>query len=70
MRVLIIEDESELTRLLRQSLTESGFSVDTAADGEEGLNKALHTDYDAVLLDLMLPRMSGSEVLTKRSFRR
>ena len=63
MRVLIIEDESELTRLLRQSLTESGFSVDTAADGEEGLNKALHTDYDAILLDLMLPRMSGSEVL-------
>jgi two-component system, OmpR family, response regulator len=63
MRVLIIEDESELTRVLRQSLTESGFSVDTSADGEEGLAKAQHTDYDAILLDLMLPRMHGGEVL-------
>ena len=63
MRVLIIEDEPELTRVLRQSLSESGFSVDTAGDGEEGLAKALHTDYDAILLDLMLPRMHGGEVL-------
>jgi two-component system OmpR family response regulator len=63
MRVLIIEDEPELTRVLRQSLSESGFSVDTAGDGEEGLAKALHTDYDAILLDLMLPRMHGGKVL-------
>jgi two-component system OmpR family response regulator len=63
MRVLIIEDEPDLTRVLRQSLSESGFSVDTAADGEEGLTKAQQTDYDAILLDLMLPRMHGGQVL-------
>jgi two-component system OmpR family response regulator len=49
--------------VLRQSLSESGFSVDTAADGEEGLTKAQQTDYDAILLDLMLPRMHGGQVL-------
>jgi two-component system OmpR family response regulator len=63
MRVLIVEDEPDLTRVLRQALTESGFSVDAAADGEEGLWKAQQTDYDAIVLDLMLPRMQGGEVL-------
>jgi two-component system OmpR family response regulator len=63
MRLLIVEDEPDLTRVLRQALTESGFSVDTAADGEEGLWKAKQTDYDAIILDLMLPRMQGGEVL-------
>jgi two-component system, OmpR family, response regulator len=63
MRVLIVEDEPDLLRILRQALRESGFSVDVAADGEQGLAKAQQTDYDAVILDLMLPRLSGSEVL-------
>src|SRR5687767_1593330 len=63
MRVLIIEDEPDLIRVVRQALTESGFSVDTAADGEEGLWKARSTDYDAIILDLMLPRMHGGDVL-------
>ena len=63
MRVLIIEDEPDLVRVVRQALTESGFSVDTAADGEEGLWKARSTDYDAIILDLMLPRMHGGDVL-------
>ncbi|HEX6963728.1 MAG TPA: response regulator transcription factor [Lacipirellula sp.] len=63
MRVLIVEDEPDLTRVVRQALTESGFSVDSAADGEEGLWKAQNTDYDAIILDLMLPRMHGGEVL-------
>src|SRR5215207_9969688 len=63
MRVLIVEDEAELTRVLRQALSESGFSVDTAADGEEGLWKAQNTDYDAIILDLMLPRLHGGDVL-------
>jgi two-component system, OmpR family, response regulator len=65
MRVLIIEDEPDLTRVVRQALTESGFSVDTAADGEEGLWKAQSTDYDAIILDLMLPRMHGGDVLRR-----
>ena len=63
MRVLIVEDEPDLTRVVRQALTESGFSVDSAADGEEGLWKAQNTDYDAIILDLMMPRMHGGEVL-------
>jgi two-component system OmpR family response regulator len=63
MRVLIVEDEPDLTRVLRQALRESGFSVDVAADGEEGLCKAQQTDYDAIVLDLMLPRLHGGEVL-------
>jgi two-component system OmpR family response regulator len=65
MRVLIIEDEADLTRVLRQALAESGFAVDTAADGEEGLCKAQQTDYDAIILDLMLPQLDGREVLRR-----
>jgi two-component system OmpR family response regulator len=63
MRVLIVEDEPDLLRILRQALRESGFSVDVASDGEQGLAKAQQTDYDAIILDLMLPRLSGSDLL-------
>ena len=63
MRLLLIEDESELARVLRQALEEEGFQVDSAADGEEGLFKAGEVDYDAILLDLMLPGLDGFEVL-------
>jgi two-component system OmpR family response regulator len=65
MRVLIIEDEPDLRSVVSQSLTECGYSVDGAADGEEGLFKAQGTDYDAVILDLMLPRLDGREVLAR-----
>jgi two-component system OmpR family response regulator len=65
MRLLIVEDEADLARVLRQALCESGFSVDLAVDGEEGLAKALEIDYDAVILDLMLPRLDGGEVLNR-----
>ena len=63
MRVLVIEDEPELLRALTQALREDGYAVDAAADGEEGLFKATSWDYDAVVLDLMLPRRNGWEVL-------
>jgi two-component system OmpR family response regulator len=63
MRVLLIEDEPELLRVLARALREEGYAVDEAADGEEGLFKATGCDYDAVVLDLMLPRRSGWEVL-------
>lgn len=64
MRVLVIEDEPELLRVLGRALREDGYAVDEAADGEEGLFKAKTWEYDAVVLDLMLPRLNGWQVLT------
>src|ERR1700676_3798999 len=63
MRVLVVEDEPDLRRVLAQALREEGYAVDEAPDGEEGLFKAVNWEYDAVVLDLMLPRLSGWEVL-------
>jgi two-component system copper resistance phosphate regulon response regulator CusR len=63
MRVLIVEDDAALSRLLKRGLTEAGFSVDTAADGESGLHLATAEAFDAVVLDLMVPRVSGLDVL-------
>lgn len=59
MRVLVIEDEAELCETIVETLREEGYAVDFSVDGEEGLYKALHWDYDAVLLDIMLPKMDG-----------
>ncbi len=63
MRLLLVEDEPELLRSLAKALREEGYAVDTAEDGEDGLYKATTTDYDAIVLDGMLPRMDGWEVL-------
>ena len=63
MRVLVVEDEPELLRVLATALREDGYAVDEAADGEEGLYKATSWEYDAVVLDLMLPRKDGWQVL-------
>jgi two-component system OmpR family response regulator len=63
MRVLVIEDEPELLRAVTQALREEGYAVDEAADGDEGLFKADSWDYDAIVLDLMLPRRSGWDLL-------
>ena len=65
MRVLIVEDEPELRRVTARSLREDGYAVDEAADGEEGLYKAKSWEYDAIVLDLMLPKVSGWEVLAR-----
>lgn len=65
MRVLVIEDEPDLRRALVQSLGEAGFAVDQAGDGPLGLSKALDWDYDAVVLDLMLPGLDGWQVLSR-----
>lgn len=63
MRILLIEDEADLLSGLARALREEGYAVDTADDGEEGLYKAQSAEYDAVVLDVMLPRMDGWEVL-------
>lgn len=63
MRLLVVEDEPDLLAALAQSLRESGYAVDEASDGQTGLFKASGTDYDVIVLDLMLPGMSGWDVL-------
>ncbi|HEX3314945.1 MAG TPA: response regulator transcription factor [Gemmataceae bacterium] len=63
MRVLVVEDERELLRIVAQALREDGYAVDEAGDGESGLAKARSWDYDAVVLDLMIPKLDGWTVL-------
>jgi two-component system OmpR family response regulator len=65
MRILIVEDEPDLLRSLAKALREEGYAVDTAAQGEDGLFKAESYDYDAVVLDVMLPKLDGWEVLKR-----
>ena len=62
MRILVVEDERRLAASLRAGLEAEGFAVDTAYDGEEGLWYAREHDYDAILLDIMLPQLTGHEV--------
>jgi DNA-binding response OmpR family regulator len=62
MRLLLVEDNQRLSRALRLSLEESGYVVDTAADGEEGQELAELTPYDAIILDILLPKRDGLEV--------
>ena len=62
MRVLVVEDEVRLADALRRGLAADGFAVDVAYDGEDGLEKARAGSYDAVILDVMLPRLSGYRV--------
>ncbi|HWS57798.1 MAG TPA: response regulator transcription factor [Actinotalea sp.] len=64
MRVLVVDDERGLVRALRRGLTAEGFAVDVAFDGPTGLTMATHTDYDAVVLDVMLPGRNGYDVVT------
>jgi len=65
MRVLVVEDETRLLRNLTKALREEGYAVDAAADGEEGLYKAQSNDYDAIVLDVMLPKLNGWQVLER-----
>jgi two-component system OmpR family response regulator len=65
MRILIVEDEPDLLRSLAQALREEGYAVDTANNGEDGLFKAEGYDYDAIVLDVMLPKLDGWEILKR-----
>lgn len=62
-QVLLIDDDTELTKLLQEYLEEEQFHLDAAHDGVAGLEKALHNQYSVVVLDVMLPGMSGLDVL-------
>ncbi len=63
MRVLVVEDEPRLARALQRGLTAEGYAVDLAADGLTGLEAARHEGYDAVVLDIMLPGLSGYRIV-------
>jgi DNA-binding response OmpR family regulator len=65
MRILYVEDEQFLADAVKYNLEKQGIDVDHAADGEDGLNKAVSDIYDCVVLDIMLPKLSGIEILER-----
>lgn len=62
-KVLVVDDEKNIVKGIRFSLLQDGYEVDTAYDGEEALQKANENQYDLIILDVMLPKLSGLEVL-------
>jgi DNA-binding response OmpR family regulator len=65
MRILLVEDDKGIVRFVKKGLLENSFSVEVATDGEGGVNAFLHMKYDLIVLDIMLPKMDGREVLTR-----
>ncbi len=63
MRILLAEDERDLNCIITQKLTSDGYSVDSCFDGAEAIDILEYTDYDAVILDIMMPKADGFEVL-------
>ena len=63
MRILVVEDEKKVGSFIKKGLEEENYAVDIAYDGEEGLTLAQINEYDLILLDIMLPRLDGMEVL-------
>ena len=70
MRILLVEDEKELSRALAQMLMKDGYDVDCVYDGADGLNFVSTGMYDIVLLDVMMPKLNGFEVLAKMRSRK
>lgn len=65
MRILIVEDENKTSAYLKKGLSESGFIVDLASDGEDGLYMATHHLYDLIILDIMLPKIDGWTIIVE-----
>ena len=63
MRILLIEDDKGIVRFVKKGFLENSYSVDVEFDGEAGLRSALRQNYDLIVLDIMLPKMDGREVL-------
>ena len=64
-RILLVEDEEKLARMVELELQYEGYEVEKAFDGRAGLDRALSGEFDLVLLDIMLPQLSGMEVLRR-----
>jgi heavy metal response regulator len=65
MKILLIEDDKGIVRFVKKGLLENSYSVDVEFDGEAGLRSALRQNYDLIVLDIMLPKMDGREVLKR-----
>ena len=65
MRLLLVEDDLKIALFIREGLQESGFAVDHAMDGEEGLHLALTEPYDLAIIDLMLPKTDGLTIIAE-----
>jgi heavy metal response regulator len=65
MRILLVEDEKKVADFIKRGLKEEGYSVDVAFDGEEGDFQASNNEYDAIILDLMLPKIDGISLCKK-----
>ena len=63
MRILLVEDDLKIASFILKGLKESGFAIDHAADGEEGLHLALNEPYDAAIIDIMLPKLDGLSLI-------
>ncbi|MDE6905193.1 MAG: response regulator transcription factor [Lachnospiraceae bacterium] len=63
MRILLAEDEADLNHIISQKLVSDGYSVDSCFDGREAIDILSYTEYDAVILDIMMPKADGFEVL-------
>ena len=63
MRILVVEDERKVARFIERGLKEKRFAVDVAPDGEEGLFRAQSNNYDLIVLDVLMPKMNGFQVL-------
>jgi heavy metal response regulator len=65
MRILVVEDDKGIARFVKRGLSENDFSVDLVSDGEEGLRSVLRDHYDLIILDILLPKMDGLEILKR-----
>ncbi|PYX35014.1 MAG: DNA-binding response regulator, partial [Acidobacteria bacterium] len=65
MRILLVEDETKVSSFVARGLTAERFAVDVAADGQSGLELATTYAYDLIILDLMLPKLDGTQVLRR-----
>ena len=65
MRILIAEDERDMNNIIKKKLTSEGYGTDSCFDGEEALDYINATDYDAIILDIMMPKKDGFEIVTE-----